>query len=343
MDKKIQPSIKVIITKIILVVLLFIFIDYFLFVSRCSCYTGNGSGILVKLNSVVSHRNHSSACFFTNKVDFFTKFPRFYTKQICNRKYFATIESFDELYKNAQMRKPIIYNNAKDSVIVFGCSFAYGDQLQENQTFSYKLAKLTKRSVINRAYPSWRVQQMLYQLRKDDYYKWKNPAKYVVYIFIPDHVRRISSLFFDPTEGSYNLQYLGGPSNVLSDTSKLTSWRFLYLLGLLNEREVQFSLNHDFNRNFDSLEQYFVESKKITDKKFPNSKFIILKYLEMEGSEFLYTSRWKELEKKGFTIIDTKSLTGKNLYLNKYKLPDGHPNEKAWDLITPALAKRLNL
>ena len=48
-------------------------------------------------------------------------------------------------------------------------------------------------------------------------------------------------------------------------------------------------------------------------------------------------------EKDGFIVIDLNELTGQDLMKPQYKLPDGHPNENAWNLITPAIIKRLSL
>ena len=85
-------------------------------------------------------------------------------------------------------------------------------------------------------------------------------------------------------------------------------------------------------------------AKDLKKKKFPNSKLVILKYEECYAPDIFYTERWNELEDEGFIVLDTHNLTGEHLFQNKYKLEDDcHPNELAWDIITPKVVEALNL
>lgn len=58
------------------------------------------------------------------------------------------------------------------------------------------------------------------------------------------------------------------------------------------------------------------------------------------------TGGWRnKLPENDITIISVKDITGMNMYLNKeYTIKDEfHPNKEAWEIIVPALAKKLNI
>ena len=51
------------------------------------------------------------------------------------------------------------------------------------------------------------------------------------------------------------------------------------------------------------------------------------------------------MKKSGITILTPSSEIEKEFAENseKYTLPDGHPNEKAWDVLVPYIVKQLKL
>ena len=55
------------------------------------------------------------------------------------------------------------------------------------------------------------------------------------------------------------------------------------------------------------------------------------------------TERWKELEDEGFIIYDLSKKLDTDITTNDYTFPDGHPNTKAWDIVSEKLVKDLNL
>ena len=50
-----------------------------------------------------------------------------------------------------------------------------------------------------------------------------------------------------------------------------------------------------------------------------------------------------KLEKNGFVVITNEELTQENLHFfpSKYMQNDGHPNEDAWELLTPLFVREL--
>ena len=52
----------------------------------------------------------------------------------------------------------------------------------------------------------------------------------------------------------------------------------------------------------------------------------------------------QRLEAEGFKVICTEDFTKENLNSKEYLMQDNqHPTEKAWDLLTPIIIKKLGL
>lgn len=261
--------------------------------------------------------------------------------------YRHTIRPFSleyDRFREESFRRNTGLNSTKPPIIVFGCSFAYGHLFPHNQTFPYKLSRLSNRPVYNRAYPSWGVQNFLYQLKRDDFYREVRPPEYIVYVFIDAHIERLYKSPLTPLESGECLRYKKSGGSLKEVTSGTNFLMRFFIVKKIQAIIVNKLILNEKNRdkNFDFMKLHFEEVKKIADRKYPGTKIVILKYVGFD-SWFLNTPRWKELEKEGFIVLDTTSLTGHDLSQQKYKVPDGHPNEEAWDIITPALIKKLKL
>lgn len=271
-------------------------------------------------------------------------------------RYSFIMKSFDNVYeyvKIHKMRKPEGLKYSKKPIILFGCSFAYGDSLNNNQTLSYKLSHLTKRPVYNRASGGWGVQHMLYQSRRRDFYKEVKDPEYIIYVFIGEQVFRLEKrIFWQPSNDLY-LRYKEKNADLIEVKSPWSAFWFLYIMKnyFENVEEKNYRDSVNIDKKFDFMKLHFIKSKIELQKHYPKAKFVILKYREIYPGEGMCTqlymdiNRWQELEKEGFIVIDTKDFVGNSLCSYNYTLSkqDTHPNEKAWDLIVPALAKRLNL
>lgn len=269
-------------------------------------------------------------------------------KKVSFPSYTYMIESFSDVYSSIQsndLRRPEGTSSKNKPIIVFGCSFAFGDGLTNSQTFSHKLSLQTKRPIYNRAFSAWGIQHMLYQLKREDFYKQVKAPEYIVYVFISDHVPRLYFQFFRAIDSQNYLRYKNHKGLLEEDSNKKNPLGGFFISKSIHKYyENKFILNSKNNEeNFDFMKMHFLEAKNIADQRFPGVKFVILKYYEEPDSWFLNTQRWKELEKEGFIVLGTTTLTSEHFTSLEYKLSDGHPNEKAWDVITPAFIKKLNL
>ena len=112
-----------------------------------------------------------------------------------------------------------------------------------------------------------------------------------------------------------------------------------------------FMSKENADKNFDLVKAYFEDARRELQKRYPGIKFIIMKYpgkidydenhQMLKNDYYLHyifrTPRWKELEDEGFIILDLTKYIDVNLSDEKYTFPDGHPNAKAWDIITERL------
>lgn len=248
------------------------------------------------------------------------------------------------------LRNPSGLEYKSAPVIIFGCSFAYGDRLQENQTFSYKLAKLLKAPVYNRAACGWGFQHMFHQIRTKEIFNIvKQKPQHVIYVYLYDHIYRMYRHTYSfPFNNWLFLQYKYDGNDFVKYNPKFPFLERLCLSGEIYHYIATEKSNNPkyFDENFDLMKQYFIKSKNELEKEYGKINFTIIKYeFEEEGRE-IYTksSRWKELEQEGFTILNTTELAGRKLNQREDFADDGfHPSEKVWDFLTPIIIKRLNL
>ena len=243
------------------------------------------------------------------------------------------------------IRTPEGLNFNKKPIILYGCSFVYGYQLDNNETFSKKLSEQSKRPIHNYAISSSGIQNILFLMERKNHFQEFEEPEYIIYTFIDDHIRRLYQPCntFDSVE---HIKYKETNNELVRDNSIL---KFLHLLFIYNKIKKHYFYNFIFeqkkDKNFDIIKKHLIQAKKYANKNYPNTKFVILLYPsgnENEKSWYTFTSRWKELEQEDFIIYNLNDLTKENLQKNEYKIADkAHPNGKAWDIIVPALIKEL--
>ncbi|MBQ8887000.1 MAG: hypothetical protein IJY61_04795 [Candidatus Gastranaerophilales bacterium] len=229
----------------------------------------------------------------------------------------------------------------KPAILLLGCSFTYGNSLLLEETFQYKLSLETKRPVYNFGLDAASAKEMLYILRNDELrtelLRNNNNIEYVIFTYITDHIPRLyapvyrqPSPTFIPIENFTKLEF-----------KEKQSLFYRSYFNFFISRHFAFK-KEKFENSFDLIRLYLREIKREVDKHFNNNgktpKFVVMIYNDY------YSYPWKELENDEINVLYAKEITKTNLDDRIYRLPnDHHPNEKAWDIIVPALIKKLNL
>ncbi len=238
--------------------------------------------------------------------------------------------------------------NEKIPIVIFGCSYAYGQYLNSNQTFSHKLSEQLQRPVYNRSVPGGGFQQMYMQSVSDKLYKTIPFTDTIIYVMISDHYRRTKLQYFDMLD--YHVipvfKIKDGNLVMLDYKNNLKNFfRSLYIVKLINHFYAEKCDKNLNNKDLitDEILLYFIKSRNEFQKRYGSElKFYVLFY---EDWNIPYADELrKKLTEKGFIVASTIDMTKENLQLSEYRMPDNyHPTEAAWDLLTPLIIEQFNL
>jgi len=273
--------------------------------------------------------------FFKKDTDFLKK--NFST----NTKYHSfKKEPFENKFKyfyKKVMRKPVGLKYKKKPILFLGCSYAYGEHLDEKETLSYKTSKKTKRPVYNWACMGGGIQHAYYVINEMP--KIKPDPEYVFYLYINDNLRRMYTDVYkaDPCE---NLQYKLKNGKLEKKDNRYNIFDNSYFLSNVKDYIL---LNHKNTKYSHNLFVVYATHLKNKIKEFyPNTKFVIVVYDDMSYRLF------QELKKQEIEVIYISKCTDINLEDEKYKLPKEkdywqHPNGLMWDVVSDILINKYNL
>ena len=236
-------------------------------------------------------------------------------------------------------RKPINVNSKKEPIYIFGCSFAYGEKLSDTENFGYLLGEATKKPIYNFSFPGFSIQHTIYQLENMSFSNIPKP-KYVIYVYMFDHIRRMYTKFMQPHEiNRYPYYKFDKNKNLVFQKQPNFSLSNFYIVKKLLCYQAKYKAESKKyeKENFQFAEQHFLRINELLKEKFPDSQFIILFY-ELRDAERNYN--WEKLKKEGINIIYTGNLTNEDLSSEKYQLPDSHPSKEAWKLLVPKFIKK---
>ncbi len=249
---------------------------------------------------------------------------------------------YDNIFKAYRLRpfEGVEYN--KRPILLLGCSYAYGQGLTDEQTMGHKLSEYTKRPVYNYSLPGKGLQNTIYILQKDMLDESINNPEYVIYVFMSDQIRRLYSTVCLHDYTGYPVYKVQRDGTVVLKTNYYPVYRQFYTFYFFNNI-YQIYFNMKFKKKHSRIiNAYFKEIHKQIQRKYPNAKFVILMY-EDNGNNF--GLNLQPLIDDGIEIIHTNELTDVRLLDDEYHIApnDFHPNEKAWDILVPALSQRLGL
>lgn len=272
-------------------------------------------------------------CYLLHKCDDFTL-------DLDTFKSVHNLKTYDEFRKFRPLRHVLAENPTKKPIMLFGCSFAFGYSLSPEETFAYKLSKLTNRSVYNYSDNNLGIQYFPYILKN---YADKNiQPEYIIYVLIEDHYNRLYRTTFGVTEPIVDVKY-----TILNDELSEVKPKRNYIYAFPLQRFLATKYNYlvryesDPKPTVEYGDMHFKLARKIAKKKYPNAKIVILKYFD--DKDYFYFKEKMKID-KDVIIINTKDLVGRDLnHEEDFAKDKHHPSGHAWDLITPALVKKLGL
>ena len=250
-----------------------------------------------------------------------------------NKYYFC--KDYKEAFKSHYFVKTALPKNGiKNSrpIIVFGCSFAEGLFLKDEDKVSSRLADETGRVVYNRAMSAQGVQYMIYLLEDENFYKSVPEPEYAVYICINDQIRRLyveccpwyKSSFYELDKAG-NLSLIENPLY------------YTFPMAFVRARKI---IKYDKD-DIAFLDKHFIYAKQLADKHWKNTKWIILYYNKlMDNTCYQELSK---LEKYGFKVVYAEEFVPDDFWTNlKYRtsVTDYHPTKEAWQLLIPQFVKK---
>ncbi len=250
-----------------------------------------------------------------------------------------------------------IKRHSKKPVLFFGCSYTYGFKLSDEETLPYLVEKATNRYCYNFGLSGYNISEAL--LLFDNVIENIEPPEYIIYTYMFDHLQRNGQWYnFD----SYRKR------NLIPQQSYNFLYKFWTVQYIKNTEFSKFLWGLSFKENIDFFFNVVENVKKECDKKFPDSKFIVLlysdvnqdlsknfKYDEQENREridksfeFLYSKEIrKRFENLGISVISTEDLIGRKMDRVQDRVQDDeerpHPSASAWKAVVPALVRYLNL
>ncbi len=279
-----------------------------------------------------------------NKNEFFImKANKSGTDPIANE--FKTKYKILEDFNPENFRKSIIKEDTKKNpIILFGCSFAEGAGLNDENTPCSKLSKLTGRSCINRSKGATGTQFIYYQLlNTDNNNEYKN-ADYIIYVFIWNHLHRLYNYQISPLIYMFNLRYKADKYGKLKEIKP--KFKFIYssffIKSILNKK-IFLDIDKE-EKDFKLFNAMMKEIYRLSKEKYPNAKFIMLEFPETSHLE-LPENEIKTLNSYGIEVIKAREfLNNINYYERKYWLEDEiHPTSELWDFILPQLKEKYSM
>ncbi len=252
-------------------------------------------------------------------------------------------------YFNSSFLRPVALPTSgivKNKILLFGCSYVYGASLNENETFSYKLANKFNAKVYNRAFSGWGLQNMLMQLKETDtdLNISSIPDKdinTVIYIFINDHLNRLNNFYWGNIFFNViNFRYIYVKNNTLkvANTKPDFIHGFYIFKTFHNIADKIKNSKSKYKNNCILMSEILKESHDILIRHYPNCNFIFIAYNETHSEEFK-----KMVENAGWKYYQTDELLDEKINLEDeiyHFKNDTHPRGAAWDVIVDAIARK---
>lgn len=241
------------------------------------------------------------------------------------------------------------YKNKK-AIVVFGCGYAEGVDLSDNQTFEKKLSDYLKVPVYNKGMGGGFIQHTIMAVQSgqmDDIIKKSNIAIYILPT-LNDSVRLKvypDRNYFSPTflyaKNLYPI-YEEKNGELVLRNSKFPSLTGNTLNRLLTKIYIQHKYFNKGNLLTKYTAQHFIKLNNELKAINPNIKLVVLIFWDLEQNTREFNKLMKNENISVIHIADISKSINVDLATDEYRTEQNkHPNEKVWNVLTPLIAKEL--
>ncbi|MCR5260905.1 MAG: hypothetical protein K6C94_03620 [Candidatus Gastranaerophilales bacterium] len=239
-------------------------------------------------------------------------------------------------------------NYKKPGVLLFGCGFAKGLNLEPEQKFSFKLSKLTQRPVYNYGIGGAYIQHAIKLVQSGLIDNEIKKCDYAIYMIsaIKGDAPRLEVYPGEYSDINFLLNPQMYPVLKVSKDNILEEPEFKnhiitdsYVARLFNKFYVE-NLKKDI-KNPEKTYLHVLKLQEELKKKNPKIKLMLFLYWSEEGEFEKYA---KLLKKNDISVFSLPKATDKDIKEDKYKEPKySHPSEEAWNEFTPLFVKEMKL
>lgn len=272
------------------------------------------------------------------------KHVEYYTDGTQNSVYY----SINENSLRRSIPEPIINNKYINSVVFFGCSYTFGEMVEDNETLPWQFAELEgySRNVYNFGFEGWGPHQMLASLQGGRVRKIVlEEPNLIVFQGIIDHINRVTN------DHSW---IPNGPRYVIEDGNLVRKGNFnkgSFNNRLLNQFKkssiFKLVLNSKYLQpSFEKKAQLFTEiikeSRDIILSEYDSAKFLVVMWADPNYSDAENRLILDLLNDKGIEVVEVANiLTDIQNNPKKYEVPNnGHPNLLAFNKIASFLLQQ---
>jgi len=238
------------------------------------------------------------------------------------------------------------------NLFFLGCSFTYGEGLEDKQTFPAQVAIRQKLyQVYNYSFHGWGAGNLLRLVHKDGFAQdvSKTTKGKAIYLFIDEHIPRVIgslNLYRAVPDWTENLPYYYLDSDgklqgkgMIADSRWWTEPIFL----LFSQSRLLTYLKVDFPRaNISHIELFsaiVADMRDILKEKMNGMELIVLFFPGSQANKYLIPY----LDKKGIASLDYSSLDVVKYLGFPGELPDGHPNAAMDEFLAKQVVRDLQL
>ncbi len=228
--------------------------------------------------------------------------------------------------------------NSNKSILLLGCSYTYGANLNPNQTFSYYLSEITGRTVYNLGVCGGSVQQALYLTSQENFAKKYPNVDLVIYTFISDHINRNNDFLKCQVYLPYcNFRLVKKGDEFVQASEWYAFPSKIYIFRFLLESLTAIKNSPlGYKQNCYNFVEMMNKTRDNIKKNYPDAKIVFLFY-HCKEEPILVQNFSKDIY-----LISTSSFENLDLDNLKYRHgEDWHPSEQVWKDVVPRLVKKL--